>query len=91
MGPVDGQIQLNGHSSHDSVSKNGFSEEYSIKTGFVPVPKGKGERPKVLPNVLHQIGNTPMIRLNRIPKSEGVECELCKLHEMCQPFLNNSC
>ena len=33
-------------------------------------------RPKILPNILHAIGNTPMIRLNKIPKEEGIQCEM---------------
>ncbi len=32
----------------------------------------------IMPNVLHSIGNTPLIRINNIAKSEGIECELCK-------------
>ncbi|XP_057672276.1 cystathionine beta-synthase-like [Diorhabda carinulata] len=33
-------------------------------------------RPKILPNALAAIGNTPMIRLNRIPRQEGLECDV---------------
>ena len=32
----------------------------------------------ILSSSLEAIGNTPMIRLNKIAKSEGLECELCK-------------
>ena len=35
----------------------------------------KGE-PKILNSVLERIGNTPMVRLDRLMKSEGLECEL---------------
>lgn len=31
-------------------------------------------RPKILPDILHNIGNTPLVRINRI--SAGLECEL---------------
>ena len=31
-----------------------------------------------MPNVLHNIGNTPLVRLNRIGKAEGVKCEICE-------------
>ncbi|GAB6024294.1 hypothetical protein CHUAL_008986 [Chamberlinius hualienensis] len=34
------------------------------------------ERPKILPNVLHQIGNTPMVRINSISQTAGLKCEL---------------
>lgn len=30
----------------------------------------------ILDNVLEMIGNTPMVRLDKIAKSEGLECEL---------------
>eukprot|EP01100_Stratorugosa_tubuloviscum_P004816 TRINITY_DN2216_c0_g1_i1.p1 TRINITY_DN2216_c0_g1~~TRINITY_DN2216_c0_g1_i1.p1 ORF type:complete len:521 (-),score=283.68 TRINITY_DN2216_c0_g1_i1:54-1616(-) len=30
----------------------------------------------ILDSILEYIGNTPMIRLNRIPKQEGLECEI---------------
>ena len=33
---------------------------------------------KILPDVFHRIGNTPMIRINNIGKSYGLKCELCK-------------
>ena len=33
---------------------------------------------KIMPNILHHVGNTPMVRLNRIGKDEGIKCDLCK-------------
>jgi len=71
MAPVEGSI-LNGHKLTGGTGKN------RSDAGLVTVPKGKHEKPQILDNVLHNIGNTPMIRLNRIPISEGVECEVCK-------------
>ncbi|XP_022257528.1 cystathionine beta-synthase-like isoform X2 [Limulus polyphemus] len=32
--------------------------------------------PKILPSILHHIGNTPMIRLNKIPSDHGLKCEV---------------
>uniref|UniRef100_A0A3B3INT7 Cystathionine beta-synthase n=1 Tax=Oryzias latipes TaxID=8090 RepID=A0A3B3INT7_ORYLA len=32
--------------------------------------------PTVLPNILHRIGDTPMVRINKIPKAFGLKCEL---------------
>jgi len=32
--------------------------------------------PKILPNILLHIGNTPMVRLNRVGKLDGLQCEL---------------
>uniref|UniRef100_A0A1I8HTZ3 CBS domain-containing protein n=1 Tax=Macrostomum lignano TaxID=282301 RepID=A0A1I8HTZ3_9PLAT len=34
------------------------------------------ERPKILPDILHHIGNTPLVRVNNITKEEGIECEI---------------
>lgn len=33
-------------------------------------------RPKILPNILHNIGNTPLVRINSIAKSEGITGEI---------------
>lgn len=32
--------------------------------------------PKIGTNILDFIGNTPLVRLNSIPASEGIECEM---------------
>ncbi|XP_047420419.1 cystathionine beta-synthase isoform X1 [Sciurus carolinensis] len=32
--------------------------------------------PKILPDVLRKIGNTPMVRINKIGKNAGLQCEL---------------
>ena len=31
-------------------------------------------------NVLEGIGNTPLVRINRIGESSGLKCEICKLN-----------
>ncbi|NWI71250.1 CBS synthase, partial [Todus mexicanus] len=36
------------------------------------------ENTKILPNILKKIGCTPMVRINKIGKSYGLKCELCK-------------
>jgi cystathionine beta-synthase len=41
-----------------------------IHSSFDPTPR------KILDNVLDYIGHTPLIRLNRIPQSEGLKCEV---------------
>uniref|UniRef100_A0A8D8Y0E2 Cystathionine beta-synthase n=1 Tax=Cacopsylla melanoneura TaxID=428564 RepID=A0A8D8Y0E2_9HEMI len=38
------------------------------------------------PSILHTIGNTPLVRLNVIPKEEGVQCQM---YAKCE-FLNPS-
>jgi len=35
-------------------------------------------QPKIYNSILEVIGNTPLVRLNKIPQSMGVECEVCK-------------
>ena len=44
------------------------------------------EKPKILPNVLYHNGNTPLVKVNRIGKSAGLECDIC---ESCQSFENH--
>lgn len=39
------------------------------------------ERPGIMPNVLHAIGNTPLVRINRIAQSAGLKCEMCKYNK----------
>merc|ERR1719414_2415049 len=34
------------------------------------------ERPGIMPDVLHAIGNTPLVRINRIAQSAGLKCEM---------------
>ena len=31
-----------------------------------------------MPNILHHVGNTPLVRLNHIGKEEGIQCDLRK-------------
>ena len=33
---------------------------------------------RTLDNILAHIGNTPLVRLNTIPKAEGLKCEVCE-------------
>ncbi|CAG7832412.1 unnamed protein product [Allacma fusca] len=41
--------------------------------------------PKVLPNVLHHVGNTPMIQLNKIPQASGIKCDIYAKCEFFSP------
>ena len=38
----------------------------------------KSLRQKIYNNVLELIGDTPMVRVNRLSKENGVKCNLCK-------------
>ncbi|KAI4495492.1 hypothetical protein M0802_008706 [Mischocyttarus mexicanus] len=42
-------------------------------------------RDNVLPNILEAIGQTPMVRLNNIPQSHGLECEVFAKCEFMNP------
>ena len=39
----------------------------------------------VMPNILHHIGSTPMVKLNRIPDDFGIECEILAKCEFFNP------
>jgi hypothetical protein len=41
-------------------------------------PNKRFPRKKIFNNVVEMIGNSPMVRLNKIPKSEGIQCEIGK-------------
>ena len=36
-------------------------------------------KPKIMSTILDNIGNTPLVRINRITQKDGIACELCKL------------
>ena len=40
---------------------------------------------KIKDSILDCVGNTPMIRLNNIPKNDGIECELLVKAEFLNP------
>lgn len=42
-------------------------------------------RNMIMPNILSAIGNTPLVRLNRIPHAEGVKCEVLVKCEFLNP------
>lgn len=48
------------------------NEENSPHTKRMEIPN----RNKILPDILSTIGQTPLIRLNNIPKSHGIKCEI---------------
>uniref|UniRef100_A0A1S4N1T6 cystathionine beta-synthase n=1 Tax=Pediculus humanus subsp. corporis TaxID=121224 RepID=A0A1S4N1T6_PEDHC len=48
---------------------------------FSPPPESQ----KILPNILHAIGNTPLVRLNNIPQSYGIKCEILAKCEFFNP------
>lgn len=47
-----------------------ISKSPHIHDPFRPIPK------KIYDDVLDAIGNTPMIRLNKVPQAQGLNCEI---------------
>ncbi|KFP57709.1 Cystathionine beta-synthase, partial [Cariama cristata] len=35
---------------------------------------------KILPSILNKVGNTPLVRINKIGKQYGLKCELCEYY-----------
>ena len=35
-------------------------------------------QPKILPNIMEAIGQTPMVRINKLAKDYGIQCQLRK-------------
>ncbi|KAG5453652.1 Cystathionine beta-synthase [Clonorchis sinensis] len=61
---------------------------YTITTPISQSPhshKPFVQRPKISKDVVELIGNTPLVRLNRIPQSEGLECEFLAKCEFLNP------
>ncbi|XP_028256078.1 cystathionine beta-synthase-like [Parambassis ranga] len=52
---------------------------WSLGASKVDSPHGHVTRsvaPAILPNILHRIGDTPLVRINKIPKAFGLKCEI---------------
>lgn len=35
---------------------------------------------KIYPDILNAIGNTPLVKLSKIPKQEGLKCDMCEYY-----------
>lgn len=57
----------------DTVSSNAF---LFAETFFLPLSPPRTIAPTILPNILHRIGDTPLVRINKIPKVFGLKCEI---------------
>uniref|UniRef100_A0A8C4QZH0 Cystathionine beta-synthase n=1 Tax=Eptatretus burgeri TaxID=7764 RepID=A0A8C4QZH0_EPTBU len=70
---------LDENTSNDWVSPSLPSRctwKQNIKATSVHVHQQQSQKPKILPNILSHIGNTPMVHLNKIGKAHGLQCEL---------------
>lgn len=45
----------------------------------------RDDKTGILPDILHAIGRTPLVRLNKIGKKHGLDCELCAKCEFLNP------
>ncbi|XP_041030020.1 cystathionine beta-synthase-like [Carcharodon carcharias] len=57
-----------------NCSKGVIGSEFTDANGLLLFTKK--DSPKILPNILYKIGNTPLIRINNIAKENGLKCEL---------------
>ena len=44
---------------------------------------------QIMPDVLFNIGNTPLVRINKISKSAGLKCDLRKYYFYRQGYITN--
>ncbi|TKS66526.1 Cystathionine beta-synthase [Collichthys lucidus] len=79
----DGSIQINRKSTSpdrkwirpDLPSRCKWSLEASKSDSpHSQIPRAAA--PTILPNILHRIGDTPLVRINKIPKVFGLKCEI---------------
>ncbi|XP_055326643.1 cystathionine beta-synthase-like [Sitodiplosis mosellana] len=45
----------------------------------------QNERPKIFSNIMEIVGNTPMVKLNKIPKEAGLKCDIYAKIEFVNP------
>ncbi|XP_075158358.1 cystathionine beta-synthase [Haematobia irritans] len=55
------------------------------KEKTVHTQRGIAHRQKITPNILEVIGCTPLVKLNHIPQSEGIKCEMYAKCEFLNP------
>lgn len=53
-----------------------------VYSSFFPPSPLRTVAPAILPNILNKIGDTPMVRINNIPKAFGLKCEICESHHI---------
>uniref|UniRef100_H3ADZ1 Cystathionine beta-synthase n=1 Tax=Latimeria chalumnae TaxID=7897 RepID=H3ADZ1_LATCH len=59
----------------DAVSKCTWSLDKDV-TGSPHHHQAAAKNPSILPTILNKIGDTPMVRINKIGKAYGLKCEL---------------
>ncbi|CAH0400508.1 unnamed protein product [Chilo suppressalis] len=71
----------------DHVENGGQSdcENYFNLKEMPHIVKPLDRRQKIQPDILHAIGNTPLVKLSKIPKDEGIQCEMYAKCEFLNP------
>ncbi|CAK1583666.1 unnamed protein product [Parnassius mnemosyne] len=59
--------------------------EYFDLKDMPHIIKALDRNQKLQPDILHLIGNTPLVKLNKIPKQEGLECDMYAKCEYLNP------
>ncbi|KAG5833532.1 hypothetical protein ANANG_G00276900 [Anguilla anguilla] len=77
----DGSIQMNGAEGGRNWIRPDLPSRCTWRLGAPPSqsPHSHPEREKstkILPDILRKIGDTPMVRMNKISKAYGLKCEL---------------
>jgi hypothetical protein len=69
-----GAYQQNEGPSKCTWSLNNSSNSPSSPHPIIPVRRDI----KIMDSILDNIGNTPLVKINKITKEEGIQCEVCK-------------
>ena len=83
----NGSLENESGVPHDFISpalpsKCRWAINSTEKNPHVFHPKTK---PQIFPNILSHVGDTPLVRLNRIPEEYGIQCEILVKCEFFNP------
>ncbi|KAM3956549.1 cystathionine beta-synthase [Aphomia sociella] len=74
---------MSNHVEIENGSANGVNKFFNLQE-MPHIVRALDRNQKVQPDILHVIGNTPLVKLTKIPKDEGV---LCEMYAKCE-FMN---
>ncbi|KAL4715069.1 hypothetical protein ACJJTC_014416 [Scirpophaga incertulas] len=70
--------------TENGIIPNKIEEYFNLKD-MPHIVKALDRHQKIQPNILHAIGNTPLVKLSKIPKEEGIQCEMYAKCEFLNP------
>ncbi|XP_063539394.1 cystathionine beta-synthase-like [Cydia strobilella] len=76
--------KMSNHVASQNGQANGLSKFFNLKE-LPHIVKVLDRNQKFHPDILHAIGNTPLVKLTRIPKSEGIKCDMYAKCEFMNP------